>query len=1121
MDAKNWLLDFENYDAYKNLKTAVKGNSKLNIKGAKGSFLQVLIAALQTSNPQKQLIIANDQEEAAYIYNDIQNLLGETKALYYPESAKGPYQNEKTQNANILQRAEVLTELNNSKRKIIVSYPEALIEKVVTKKELQKNSLKIQVGDSLSMDFLIDLLFEYEFNKEQFVVAPGQFAVRGGLIDIWSFSNDKPFRIEFFGDDIDTIRSFEPADQLSISKYDNIHIIPNIQEKILNESQTSFLEFLGLDALVWVKDIQFTLDRIGKAYKKAVDVWSRIEENTIQLPPHQLFITNNEFAQNLETVKTIEFGGSPYFNTAQLIKLDTSPQPNFNKNFELLINDIKTLLKTGYTVSIISENAKQIERIHAIFEDFESNGEQIGTNLNFKPQYFTLHEGFIDHNSKIVCYTDHQIFDRYHRFRLKDSFRKSNQEITMQELTGLQKGDYVTHIDYGIGIFDGMEAVEQGGKKTESIRLLYKDRDVLYVNIQSLHRIAKYSGKEGKEPKLNKLGTTTWKVKKANTKKKIKQIAYDLIKVYAKRKAAKGFEYSPDSYLQNELEASFMFEDTPDQETTTIAVKQDMEKAFPMDRLVCGDVGFGKTEIAIRAAFKAATDGKQVAILVPTTILAFQHFKTFSKRLEDFPVTVDYINRFRSPKQTKEIITNLEAGKIDILIGTHRLAGKDIKYKDLGLFIIDEEQKFGVAVKDKIKSIKANIDTLTLTATPIPRTLQFSLLGARDLSVINTPPPNRHPVETTICSFNEEVIRDALIYELSRGGQVFFIHNRVENIKEVAGLLQRLIPDAKVGIGHGQMDGKKLENVMMDFMRGDFDILVATTIIESGLDIPNANTIFINQAQNFGLSDLHQMRGRVGRSNKKAFCYLLSPPLSSLNDESRKRLRAIEEFSDLGSGFNISMRDLDIRGAGDLLGAEQSGFISDIGYDTYQKILDETIQELKEGEFKELYADEFKEENRIFAKDCSIETDIEILIPTFYVNAVDERLKLYKALNDVKNEPELLVYVKNLIDRFGELPEATEELINTMRLKWIAQDIGLEKLYLKNGKLKGYFIANPKSEYYQSEKFGKILIYIQKNIQNCKMKEIKGRLTISYQNVKAINTAKSTLQKLSDSIKIS
>lgn len=1121
MESKQWLKKFQSHSEIEQLIESFQKSNKVQIKGVRGSLLQVAIAYLQDKEPKKQLIIANDQEEAAYIYNDIQNLLGETKALYYPSTAKGPYQNERTQNANVIHRAEVLTELNNSKKKIIVTYPEALCEKVVTKKELKKNSLKIQVGDSLSMDFVIDLLFEYEFNREQFVIAPGQFAVRGGLIDIWSYSNDKPFRIDFFGDDIDSIRSFDPADQLSVGKFDNIHIIPNVQEKLLQEAQTSFLEFLGLDTWIWVKDIQFTIDRVAKYYQKAVDAWSKISENTVHLPPNETYVNKADLDHNIEKIKSIEFGGGSFFKNTKQIEFNSAPQPNFNKNFELLINDIQSHLDKGYEVSIISENAKQIERIHAIFEDFEFKGQQIGKNLKFQPQYFTLHEGFVDHNQKIVCYTDHQIFDRHHRFRLKDAFRKSNQEITMKELTGLQKGDYVTHIDYGVGVFDGMEAIEQGGKKTESIRLLYKDKDVLYVSIQSLHRIAKFSGKEGKEPKLNKLGTTTWKTKKASTKKKVKEIAYDLIKVYAKRKAIKGFEFSADTYLQNELEASFMFEDTPDQVTTTTAVKHDMEKPFPMDRLVCGDVGFGKTEIAIRAAFKAAVDGKQVAILVPTTILAFQHFRTFSKRLEDFPIKVDYINRFRSPKQQKETLKELAEGKVDIIIGTHRLAGKDIKYKDLGLLIIDEEQKFGVSVKDKLKTIKTNLDTLTLTATPIPRTLQFSLLGARDLSVINTPPPNRHPVETTVTGFNDELIRDSISYELSRGGQVYFIHNRVENIKEVAGVIQRLVPNAKVGVGHGQMEGKKLEEIMMDFMHGDFDVLVATTIIESGLDISNANTILINQAQNFGLSDLHQMRGRVGRSNKKAFCYLLAPPLSSLTDEARKRLRALEEFSDLGSGFNIAMRDLDIRGAGDLLGAEQSGFISDIGYDTYQKILDETIQELKEGEFKELYADEMKEGNRVFVKDCVIETDVEILIPSFYVNAVDERLRLYRELNNLNTEEQLLQYVRNLTDRFGEIPPQTEELINTMRLKWTAQEIGLERIFFKNGTLRCYFVSNPQSDYYQSDKFGKILIYVQTNPALLKMKEIKGKLSISYNKVNTIEQAQLTLNKLKNFIEVS
>lgn len=1118
MKSLDWLPKFENHPLFNKLQDSLVTNEKLVLKGLKGSFLQVLLAAIQNNKAKKQLIIANDQEEAAYIFNDLQNLLGETKALYYPSSSTSPYTTSRTQNANVVQRAEVLSELNNNKKKFIVTYPEALSEKVVTKKELSKNSHQIKVGDSLSMDFLIDVLFEYEFTREQFVIEPGQFAVRGGLMDIWSYSYDKPFRVDFFGDDVDSIRSFDPADQLSIVAYDQINIVPNVQNKLLQEEQTSFLEFLGLSSIVWVKDVQFTLDRIDKHYQKAVDAWSKIEDNTIQLPPNELFTSRNGLEKKLIQTKVIEFGGQQFYSDSELLKFDVSAQPNFNKNFQLLIEDIKAHQSNNFEVNIISENAKQIERIYNILEDYEMNGVNIGKEIKFNPQYFTLHEGFLDNDTKAVVYTDHQIFDKYHRFRVKDSLRKSNQSLTIKELTGLQKGDFVTHIDYGIGVFDGLEMVDQGGKKSESIRLLYKDRDVLYVSIQSLHRIAKYSGKEGKEPTLNKLGTTTWKTKKASTKKKVKKVAYDLIKLYAKRKATKGFAFSNDSYLQTELEASFIFEDTPDQETSTAAVKKDLEKPFPMDRLICGDVGFGKTEIAIRAAFKAAVDGKQVAILVPTTILAFQHHQTFSKRLKDFPVTVDYINRFRSPKEQKETLKNLEEGKVDIIIGTHRLAGKDIKYNDLGLLIIDEEQKFGVGVKDKLKTLKANLDTLTLTATPIPRTLQFSLLGARDLSVINTPPPNRYPVETSITGFNEETLRDAISYELARGGQVYFIHNRVENIKEVAGTLQRLVPNAKIGIGHGQMEGKKLESIMMDFMHGDFDVLVATTIIESGLDIPNANTIIINQAQNFGLSDLHQMRGRVGRSNKKAFCFLLAPPLSSLTSEARKRLRALEEFSDLGSGFNIAMRDLDIRGAGDMLGAEQSGFISDIGYDTYQKILDETIQELKEGEFKELYAEELKEENRVFVKDCVIETDMEILMPTTYVNAVDERLRLYKQLNDIDNEEELQKFTNNLIDRFGEIPHQTEELLSTMRLKWLAQDIGLERLYMKNGILRGYFISNPDSDYYQTEKFGKILVFVQQNPKACKMKEIKGKLALTFNQIRSIEEAYDTLNMINGSI---
>lgn len=1114
MNSIKWLSNFEAHPLFSFLEDSFLTDEKLALKGNKGSFLNVLIAALQVKKPLKQLIIANDKEEAAYVYNDLQNLLGETKALYYPASSTSPYETSRTQNANIVQRAEVLSELNNKAKKIIVTYPEALLEKVITKKELSKNSHKIKVGENLPMDFLIDVLFEYEFSREQFVVEPGQFAVRGGLMDVWSYSYDKPFRIEFFGDEIESIRAFDPSNQLSISKYDNIQILPNVQNKIIQQEQTSFIDFFGLSSIIWVKDVQFTLDKIEEGYQKAVDAWSQIKKDSIHQPPHDIYTTKNGLKDLISKTKVIEYGGTQFFAKAINIKLNITPQPNFNKNFTLLIDDIKKNNANNYALNIISDNPKQIERIHSIIEDHEAPDKQIRETLSFTPQYFTLHEGFIDKDTKIICYTDHQIFDRYHRFRVKDSFKKSNQSLTIKELTGLKKGDFVTHIDYGIGVFDGLEIIEQGGKQSESIRLIYKDKDVLYVGIQSLHRIAKYSGKEGKEPTLNKLGTNTWKTKKANTKKKVKKIAYDLIKLYAKRKATKGFGFSKDSYLQTELEASFLFEDTPDQVTSTIAVKKDLEKPFPMDRLICGDVGFGKTEIAIRAAFKSATDGKQVAILVPTTILAFQHYRTFSKRLEEFPVTVDYINRFRSAKDQKETLKKLEEGKIDIIIGTHRLAAKDIKYNDLGLLIIDEEQKFGVSVKDKLKTLKANLDTLTLTATPIPRTLQFSLLGARDLSIINTPPPNRYPIETSTIGFNEEAIRDAVSYELARGGQVYFIHNRVENIKEVAGTLQRLVPNAKIGVGHGQMEGKKLESIMMNFMNGDFDVLVATTIIESGLDITNANTIIINQAQNFGLSDLHQMRGRVGRSNKKAFCFLITPPQSGLTPEARKRLRALEEFSDLGSGFNIAMRDLDIRGAGNLLGGEQSGFISDIGYETYQKILDEAIQELKEGEFKELYAEELKEENRVFVKDCVIETDMEILIPTTYVNAVDERLRLYKKLNDIRKEDELQIFIKNLEDRFGDIPHQTDELISTMRLKWLAQKIGLEQLYMKNRILRGYFISNPDSNYFQSKRFGEILSFVQENPKSCKIKETKGKLAITFNQITSIEEAFKTLNKI-------
>lgn len=1095
------------------LQESLASNRKLSVQGLKESAKSAFIACAVKNKESKQLVVLNDKEEAAYFFNDLENMLGSGKVLFFPASSQTPYQNEEVKNANVVQRAEVLSELSLRQQKIIVSYPEALFEYVVTNQTLNNNSFSVNRGEKVSMAFVTELLFEYNFERTQFVVEPGQFAVRGGIIDIWSYSSDRPFRLDFFGNEVESIKSFDPATQLSVAQFSEIILTPNLNGQLKDERRCSFMEYLGKGTLYWINDVRLCRDKLDAQFAKAEVKFEEIESNTIQSPPSELFSDGSELIKSLENESVIELNKEPYFEGENLV-YEQKIQPNFNKNFQLLIEDLNQKQKEGFDIYIAADNPKQIDRIEKIFEDFEDNGQLIGKNIEITPIHSALQGGFIDEKEKFLVYTDHQIFGRYHRFKLKDNFKKSKQAITLKELTSLKKGDYITHIDYGIGIFDGLETVDKGGKKQEAIRLRYKDQDVLYVNIQSLHRISKFAGKDSKEPKINKLGTTTWKTKKAATKKKVKEIAYDLIQLYAKRKAAKGHAYQADNYMQIELEASFIYEDTPDQEKATKAVKEDMEKSFPMDRLVCGDVGFGKTEIAIRAAFKAALDGKQTAILVPTTILAFQHWRTFKNRLKDFPVNVDYINRFRSAKQVKESLDDLASGKTDIIIGTHRLVSKQMKYKDLGLLIIDEEQKFGVSVKDKLKTLKANLDTLTLTATPIPRTLQFSLLGSRDLSVINTPPPNRFPVETVVCGFNPETVRDALSYELSRGGQAYFIHNRVENIKEVAGTIQKLLPDAKIAVGHGQMKGEQLEKVMMDFMNHEYDILVATTIIESGLDISNVNTILINQAQNFGLSDLHQMRGRVGRSNKKAFCFLIAPPLSALTDEARKRLRALEEFSELGSGFNIAMRDLDIRGAGDLLGAEQSGFMSEIGYETYQKILDEAIEGLKESDFKELFVEELTSEERIFVRDCQIECDQELLLPTTYVNAVDERLKLYKELDSISDETALEQYRLRLIDRFGELPEPAENLLAVMKLRWLGKTIGFEKIKLLNSSLKGYFVSDPASEYYNSEKFSRMLQFVQLNMNSCTMKEVKGRLTLSFANVSNFKQAEDCLNSL-------
>lgn len=1071
------------------------------LKNTAGSSLAFILQGIFYNTRKTQLVILNNKEDAIYFFNDIENITGlKEQVFFFPSSAKTPYQFEETDNANILMRAETLNAINKDNRpKIIVTYPDALYEKVITKQQLIKNTLDIEVSKKYSIDFIDELMLQYNFEKVDFVYAPGQFAVRGGIVDIFSYSNDNPYRIEFFDDEVESIRTFDTITQLSKQKMNRVSILPNIQEKNIALIRESLLQFIPIDTVVWINSIEWVKTEINKKYIRACELYNK--QNTLieQIKPDELYINAEQFYNQLLNLRIVQTGITNELNCEFELNFHFLPQPSFNRNFDLLSQNLNQLSEKNYITLILADNSKQVDRLKNIFTDKHKE-------IKFNSIKLQIREGFIDHINKIACYTDHQIFERYYRYRLKEGFNKTKEAITLKDLLSLQKGDYVTHIDYGVGQYSGLEKININGKEQEAIRLIYKGGDVLYVSIHSLHRIAKYSGKEGTQPVLHKLGTNTWQTLKAKTKKKVKEIAFDLIKLYARRKSTRGYAFSPDTYLQNELEASFIYEDTPDQYKATVAVKKDMEAPYPMDRLVCGDVGFGKTEIAIRAAFKAVNDSKQVAILCPTTILSLQHYKNFSDRLKDMPCKVDYINRFKSSRKIKETLQKLANGEIDILIGTHRILAKDVKFKDLGLLIIDEEQKFGVAAKDKLKLLKTTVDTLTLTATPIPRTLQFSLMGARDLSVINTPPPNRYPVQTEIQTFNESLIRDKIYYEVQRGGQVFFVHNRIQNIQEIAGLIQRLCPDIRIVVAHGQMNGEKLEEIMIDFMEGMYDVLIATTIIESGIDIPNANTIIINDAHNFGLSDLHQLRGRVGRSNKRAFCVLLTQPMHMLTQEARKRIQAIEQFSDLGSGFSIAMKDLDIRGAGNLLGGEQSGFINELGYETYQKILDEAIAELKEEEFKELYQTEHNE-NHQYVRDCQIETDMEILIPDWYVNNVNERLVLYRELDSLKNEFELEKFIEKLTDRFGALPAATAELIEALRLRWLAKEIGFEKIVLKNNVLNCYFITKKESPYYQSLKFTKVLNYFQNNHKHVKMEEKNDKLRFVYTNVKDIKQA--------------
>ena len=1116
-------------------------SARIHLTGLTGSLTSTVGAALCREMPDRNfLFVVSAKEDAYYLQNDIETLLDEVdseidqkRVLLFPTTYRRPYQTEETDNANVLMRSEVVKQLAGGHRMIIVSYPEALVERVVSSKTLTRNTLQINKGNKLDMDFVMDVMQDYAFERVDFVTQPGEYAVRGGIIDIFSFANEMPFRVEFFDDTVDSIRSFDPVSQLSVRQLDTITIIPNleghgelpIEEYEKKEEKVCLLDYFSSEDIVWVQGLMYISETIEKCFATARTAFDKInadkEKGLIRLQntkPEELYSSANDFLKALINCKVVESGNSSFFNKALKIEVHSELQPPFNKQFDLLKQSLSDYADKGYQLFISVSSEQQRKRLDKIFSEENT--------FQFSIFNFQLSKGFIDHDEHLLCYTDHEIFGRYHKYTVRD-MSHNREALTLKELFELKPGDYVTHIDYGVGRFSGLEKIETNGHQQEVIRLVYKNNDTLYISIHGLHKISRYVGKEGQPPTLNRLGSNTWQVLKQKTKKQVKDIAKDLITLYAKRKATRGFAFSPDSYLQNELEASFMYEDTPDQLKATIDVKNDMEARAPMDRLICGDVGFGKTEVAIRAAFKAVCDSKQVAVLVPSTILAFQHYNTFTERLKGLPVNIDYLNRFRTTKEKNQIAKELESGKLDILIGTHAITNGKLKFKDLGLLIIDEEQKFGVSVKEKLKQARTNVDVLTLTATPIPRTLQFSLMGARDLSVIQTPPPNRQPIQTELSPFSEETIRDAILFELSRDGQVFFISNRVENLPEMAGLVSRLVPDARVAMAHGQMDGKEVEQTMLDFIDGQIDVLVATAIIENGLDIPNANTMIINNAQQFGLSDLHQMRGRVGRSNRKAFCYMMIPSYSLLTEEAQKRLRAIEEFSNVGSGFNLAMRDLDIRGAGNILGAEQSGFISEIGYDMYHKILNEAIEELKETDFYDLFygTEQTNEPSSeptakeptakeptacgcvTFVKECVIETDLEVLIPDDYVTSISERLQLYKELNELSKEEELDKFRERLIDRFGPIPIATQELIQTITLRRMAKDFGIEKLILKQNKMVCNFVANQNNPFYQSPNFMKLIQYAQDHPRSAHLRETTERLSLVCENVNSIRSA--------------
>jgi transcription-repair coupling factor (superfamily II helicase) len=1076
---RNWLM---------------KPAAPLHLKGLSGSSPAMLLSSLKDNHPH--LFVAADKESAAYLYHDLVQINNEEDVFYLPSSYKRSPEFGQPESSQLILRTEALQHLRHAKaQQFFITYTEALLEKVPGSSIIEKQTLTIGLNERIDLFFVVDFLKELGFQKADFVYEPGYYSVRGSILDIYSFSHEEPFRIDFFGDEIESIRSFDIENQLSKSSFDEITIIP---ELVANGSvdYLPLTQSVSSHIVIWMDSPAMVQARMNAIFEKVTERFDsgKTEELLeLKIPEPGQLVDGDQLMQYLHEKPLIIMNSAQGFTPSQTIQFHTAPQPLFHKKFDMVESNILERQKEGYQIYILSDNDRQLERLRQIFNDR-------GAKINYEEHRHALHEGFVDHDLKLCIYTDHQIFDRYHKFSLKtDNSRSARQSITIKELTRLNPGDYVVHVDHGIGRFGGLVTVDDNGNKQEVIQLVYRDNDILLVNIHSLHRISKYKGQEGEPPKIHKLGHATWSKLKEKTKKKVKDIARELIALYANRKAEPGFAFSPDSYLQTELEASFIYEDTPDQIKSTLAVKHDMEEETPMDRLVCGDVGFGKTEIAIRAAFKAVTDNKQVAILVPTTILALQHFHTFRERLADFPVRIEHVSRLRKSGEVRQVLKDTEAGKVNILIGTHRLIGKDVAFKDMGLLIIDEEQRFGVAVKEKLKRLKINVDTLTLTATPIPRTLQFSLMGARDLSILNTPPANRHPIFTELHTFNQEIIKEAIRYEVERNGQVFFINNRVQNILEIEHLLNRILPEIKTVVAHGQMDGPSLEKIMFDFINGDYDVLIATTIIESGLDIPNANTIIINNAHQFGLSELHQLRGRVGRSNKKAFCYLLAPPLTTLTNDARRRLKILEEFSDLGSGFQIAMQDLDIRGAGNLLGGEQSGFIADIGYETYQRILEEALLELRESEFPELIKNQTPQASDTiqFVSDCQIETDIDVRFPDDYITNIAERMELYRELDNIKEHSKLEEFHKNLEDRFGVLPLEALSLLNIVRIRINALHLGIEKLYYKNKQIRINFVSNKNSPYYQSTIFSNILQWLQRNQKTARMEEKNNKLWLT------------------------